>query len=111
MPRHSLIPRPQCPPATLLTLYRHYTKDYKAPKELVHTLVRQDSDQRLLVVSLRMKGYSYAQISGAMGVSARNVLYLCEKTMLRAWRVINRVPRYYKVGRKSSSKVGTDLVK
>lgn len=100
MSRHSLIPRPQHAPITLLALYRRYTKDYKARAELVHTLLRQDTDQRVLVVSLVMKGYSCPQISGAMELNRRGVLRLVQAAMLRAWRIINQIPRYHKVGRK-----------
>lgn len=96
------IPKPAGKPVTLSTLYASYTQDTKAPEELVRTVLRQDTDSRLLVVSLRLRGFSNVQIAGALGVRPRSVIGQVSRAMFAAWKVIHNKPRYYKIGRKKN---------
>lgn len=98
----TLIPRPSVRPISLLALYRRITKDTKAPRELVHATMQTDSFQRVLVVSLKMKGYTDRQIAGALGVRPESVRDRIEGAMVRVWKVVNNAPRYYRKGHKGN---------
>lgn len=103
-PLLSLIPRPTHPPVPLLKLYQKHTKDLLAPEELVRCLVRQDTDSRILVISLVMKGYSHVQISGALGITKQSVLEQVQRSMKRVWKIVNKIPRYHVRGHGGGNK-------
>lgn len=96
----SKLPLPRGRASTLTGLLTHYLPEVPVPPEdFLREALRGETQVRLMVLSLLMRGYTPEQISGSFGNTRQAVLDMAKKTLRSAVKRFLGLPRYHVKGR------------